>query len=267
MIHELKPAQSGCARSLFEPLAFHASCAAVLAGVNPGRIFVDDPAAPTCGLVLSPEAVYLAGDADAAGFCNALRACLNGEDPLRDDLFHIEWIVPPGAWERRLADLTCGDRMARTARRHYLLNCAEARPAIAAPSGAVSRPIDVDLLQDEAIELPEHTKRWMNHNWGSRERFLEAGFGVVTVCEEQVVSWSVADCVADDTCEIGIRTAPAWRGKGMGAFTAASAVALATVKGMRHVGWHCPEDNVASQRTAEKVGFRLERKYEALNVA
>jgi len=33
--------------------------------------------------------------------------------------------------------------------------------------------------------------------------------------------------------------------------------------GFEVVGWHCPQENVGSIRTAEKVGFELERAYEA----
>ena len=52
----------------------------------------------------------------------------------------------------------------------------------------------------------------------------------------------------------------------MGAFTANAAVHHAFSKGLRCVGWHYPEENAASRRTAEKAGFTLEREYDTYRI-
>ena len=117
---------------------------------------------------------------------------------------------------------------------------------------------------DQCSTSPD--KWWIHNNWGSPGNFLSAGFGVVAICETEIVSWSVADCRAGNTCEIGIRTAPEWRQRGMGSFTANGAVQHAFGSGLRSVGWHCPEENVASQRTAERAGFSLERTYSTYTI-
>jgi RimJ/RimL family protein N-acetyltransferase len=101
----------------------------------------------------------------------------------------------------------------------------------------------------------------MTGNWGSAQAFLERGFGFVTVGGDRVVSWSLADCVSGDEAEIGIRTDPLHRRKGLAAITAAAAVEHALGAGLRRVGWQCSVRNVGSVRTAERVGFRLEREY------
>jgi RimJ/RimL family protein N-acetyltransferase len=72
--------------------------------------------------------------------------------------------------------------------------------------------------------------------------------------------------VSGEGCEIGIRTAPDHRRRGLGGAAAAAAVDDALAHGFAMVGWHCPEENVGSIRTAEKVGFRLEREYAAYYV-
>jgi RimJ/RimL family protein N-acetyltransferase len=83
----------------------------------------------------------------------------------------------------------------------------------------------------------------------------------VVVDTDEVVSWSLSDCVSGDRCESGIRTAPAHRGRGLATVTAAAAVDHALSTGFARVGWHCPDDNLGSIRTAEKVGFHRERDY------
>ena len=79
--------------------------------------------------------------------------------------------------------------------------------------------------------------------------------------EQQVVSWSIADCVSGERCEIGIHTLPEYRRQGLATITAAAAVDFAFSHGFKVVGWHCDDDNVGSWKTAEKVGFFKERDY------
>ncbi len=114
------------------------------------------------------------------------------------------------------------------------------------------------------MAVPDHVRSWIGNNWGTRERYLERGFGLATVHEGAVVCWSLADCRSGDACEIGIRTHHAFRRRGLATVTVAAAVEHALKGGFRTVGWHANEDNVASIATAEKVGFSLDRRYVSL---
>lgn len=261
MIHELNPPDSRNARRLFEPLEFHASCAAVLNGANPGRVLVDDPLKPTAGFVLSPEAAYLAGDAGNSDFCTSLEAFLRDTSHLGMPVWHLFMVVSSAGWVQRLREMAGENGIVRYARRHYLCDCEGDRPSIAPPPGAELKQIDEDFLSAPPSTIPDHIESWIRNNWGSQAYFLRAGFGVATVCEDEVVAWSLADCVSEGICEIGIHTAPEWRRKGMAAFTASRAVHHAFSLGMKTVGWHCHAENVGSWRTAQKVGFALERNY------
>jgi RimJ/RimL family protein N-acetyltransferase len=121
--------------------------------------------------------------------------------------------------------------------------------------------IDEELLKTPELEIPEHVTDWMETNWGSIDAFMKSGFGFCTLHGKKVVSWSVADCASGDACEIGIHTLEDCRRKGLATFTAAATVNFALSSGFRSVGWHCDEYNLPSIKTAEKVGFELERKY------
>ena len=129
------------------------------------------------------------------------------------------------------------------------------------PDGFTVQIVDEALLNRPGLKLPEHIPSWIQNNWGSTAAFFEKGFGTVTLHGDEVVSWSIADCASGSGGEIGIRTDPAYRKRGLAAITTAAAVEHALSHGLSPVGWHCNEDNIGSIKTAEKVGFELERCY------
>jgi RimJ/RimL family protein N-acetyltransferase len=75
------------------------------------------------------------------------------------------------------------------------------------------------------------------------------------------VSWSLADCIVGDACEIGIHTAEDYRRQGLATLTAAATVDGCLARGLTAIGWHCDVDNLGSRGVAERVGFRHERDY------
>ena len=266
MIHELNPAETREAVDLFAPFSFHVSCAAVLNGDFSGKVLVDDPRDATAGFVYSPEAAYLSGDADNGAFCSSLATYLSDPGNLGLPMWHLVLLVSSDRWVERLGELAGESGIKCFARRHYTCGREDGIEPLPPPQGAALRRIDGEFLDDEGYTKPEHVNSWIRNNWGSRAGFLQAGFGVVTICEGEAVAWSIADCITEGTCEIGIHAAPEWRRKGMGAFTASGAIQCAFTIGMQSVGWHCHVENVASWRTAEKAGLVLERTYEEYGI-
>jgi GNAT superfamily N-acetyltransferase len=134
--------------------------------------------------------------------------------------------------------------------------------------GWVVRRIDRALMQEPGIRNPSNAlNRYavdkMNSNWGSIEAFLEKGFGFCTLHDDEVLCWCIADCASGDACEIGVRTRPDMRRRGLATLTAAATVDHALSHRFSQVGWHCWEGNAGSIGVAEKVGFELERRYVA----
>jgi RimJ/RimL family protein N-acetyltransferase len=263
---ELEPTDFESVRPLFEPLRFHLASAAVLDGNSPGRVFVDDAARPRSAFMLSPEGCYLAGDPDDRTFNRALNQGIVERRELGDEVRVICLVLHPESWRRRLPTILDPREPMEERRRHYVCRDLAFDWEASLPEGYAVRRIDRSLLGDPDLTVPEHVTGWMANNWGSVERFLEDGFGFATVRGSEVTSWSLADCVSGEGCEIGIRTAPDHRRRGLGGAAAAAAVDDALAHGFAMVGWHCPEENVGSIRTAEKVGFRLEREYAAYYV-
>lgn len=261
MIHELERANYERVRPLFEPLRYHLASAAVLDGKNPGRVLVDDPGRPRTAFMLSPEGSYLAGDPDNDAFNGALHEAIFSRQIIRESLRYIGLVVHPERWRGRLPTVFEPLIPVEEPRRHYVCRALGYDWRAHVPEGYALRPIDRELLEDPRVIIPDHVTGWMAHNWGSIDRFLEDGLGCVSLAGDEVVSWSLADCVSGDECEIGIRTAPAHRRRGLASVTAAAAVEQALAGGFSMVGWHCPEDNMGSIQTAERVGFERERDY------
>jgi len=263
MIQRLEPALYERVSPLFRPLRFHLASAAVLDGVCPGRVFVDDLARPRAAFMVSPEGCYLVGDPRMGGFNRGFNAALGAGELLPSDVDVVFLVIHPEDWGDQLASLLAPHTYETTERYHYVCRSVRLDWRAALPDGCRTRRIDHALFEEQGAMLPDHVLGWMRGNWGSIEGFLRDGFGTLTACDDEFVSWSVADCASAEACEIGIRTVPSHRRRGLGAVTASANVALALSLGFEVVGWHCPQENVGSIRTAEKVGFRLERSYEA----
>ncbi len=267
MFHLLEPRSYEKVRPLFAGLDFQLSASAVLDGMNPGRVYVDDPAAPRCAFMVSPEGLYLVGDPDNAAFNGTLNAALFARQLFDEAREGHYFVVPDEAWGSSLVTIFHPRPPITLPRRHYLCTALAFDWQAALPEGFAVYPVDRALLDRPGLRTPDHVHGWMAANWGSREDFLARGFGAVTVDESanKVVSWSLADCVSvsgsGPAGEIGIHTDPAYRRRGLATITAAACVEAAFRRGLTVVGWQCNEDNLGSRATAERVGFRLNRRY------
>jgi tetratricopeptide (TPR) repeat protein len=97
--------------------------------------------------------------------------------------------------------------------------------------------------------------------WGTEENFLAKGASFAALYEGKVVAWCTPDCVAGDQIDVGIFTHPDHRRKGLAAATVAATAEHCLGHGFRAIGWHCNADNVASWKTAERVGFERNCEY------
>ena len=92
MIHRFAPGLYERVRTLFRPLLFHLASAAVLDGICPGRVFVDDPERPKAAFIVSPEGCYLVGDPWIAWFNRAFNQAL-GTGELFDGDVRVLFLV------------------------------------------------------------------------------------------------------------------------------------------------------------------------------
>lgn len=264
MLHRLTQTAYERVRPLMGDLTdYHVAIDGVLQAHNPGAVYGDDPTAPQIVFITGPEGAYLGGQVPPVAQRAALNAWLS--DLMTQPDMGALWLAVTPQWEDHLADLFPRPPL-RQPRQHYACTKVTLDWRARLPDNMAVQPITRDLIT--RLELPEHVHGWMEDNWGSRDNFLARGFGFVTIdtAQNRVASWSLCDCISRDaargnTCEIGIRTDPAYRERGLAAITAAAAVEHALAHGYQSVGWHCNMENIGSRRTALKVGFSWERDY------
>jgi RimJ/RimL family protein N-acetyltransferase len=244
--------------------AYNVSIPALLDGINPGSILVDEADHPQLVFMRTVEGNFLVGDpqdsASVAAFNAYLCGFYNDEVTVEGRMLYLDFY--PDGWQEHTAALFQPRSPINNPRRHYVctaLAYTDWRERV--PDGFSVRRIDDALLDDPAMDVPDHIREWIQHNWGSHDNYGQHGFGACTLHGNAVVSWSVADCRSGTRAEIGIHTRSGYRRQGLAAITAAAAVDYAFASGLTEVGWHCDADNEGSRKTAERVGFVHERDY------
>jgi len=267
MFQELETHEFTRVHHVFDGFDYSLSIHAAIQGNNPGRNFLDDASDPRTALALTVEGYLLAGVHDNVKTNEALRRLFkqrifSGEVYVNGD-WSMSLAVHPEVWEARLPDLIPTYEVEKNARYHYLCQAVRLDWRSTMPAGYTVRRVDRALLHSGEDVFPNDVRDWMNleETWGTEENFLSRGVSFVALCEGQVVAWCTPDCVAGDRIDVGIFTHPAHRRRGLAAATVAATAEHCLGHGFSAVGWHCNADNVASWKTAERVGFERNREY------
>ncbi|MFC1879000.1 GNAT family N-acetyltransferase [Chloroflexota bacterium] len=266
---ELKQTEFTQAWPLLRPFEYSLAIPAAITGNNPGRFFVDDLRHPKTALALTVEGYFLAGKHDNPA-TNAALGRLFTDDIFSGRVFvnsnkYMGLGVHPQDWAARLPELIPTHEAEPIEAFHYLCREIKFDWRAALPDGYSVRRVDRALLEDPNIVFPPPLDEWggIEGNWGTPENFYRRAISHCVVHQERVVSWSNCDNVAGDQIEIGIITHPDYRRSGLGAIAAAATVERCLEAGYRSIGWHCSVENTGSWKTAEKVGFKRQRQYNA----
>jgi len=122
-------------------------------------------------------------------------------------------------------------------------------------SGGFSSGVSVAIQNYEVI-FSEIEKAW-----GSAAKFLERGKGFVAVQDNVICGFASTHFLYDNTYSFGTETYGPHKRKGLSSFLSMKLADEVTSKGA-NVRWDCMESNVASQKTAKKVGLVFSYEYE-----
>ena len=265
-MHELTPTDYPRVSALFDPIGCSLAVRAVIAGNNPGQIFVDDVQNPRMALAATPEGTMLAGDPLHPPLQDDLRQFLRGvvfTGQVRFIDSELALSVHPDAWVALLPDLIPTHEVEALPRYHYL--CQELRYdwRIHVPEGYTVRQVDRAFLDDPTVTMSDEMRDWFDieEQWETVDNFLAHGAGFCVMQGHEVISRCMADCYAGEQIDIGIRTEPAHQRRGLASIATAATVEYCLQHGYRQVGWHCDDTNVGSWKTAEKVGFERAGEY------
>ncbi len=245
------------ANHLFANVNWELSVKAVIAGFNPGEIFVDDTDNPAYGIITTPEGDVIGGElnSDLTRFTDWIN---NYYLPRGQEQNYQEFtLYCDSNWEDNIRNLFHNRSMFKEKRYHYI------RDLTAFKTMEYLLPQDMKLLEISKSVIDNHKhyrnmphiKAWLINNWGDYKNFQKYGFGIAIIHKDIVVSWSLADCAFQDECEIGIHTDKDYRRQGYATITIQAMLKLADKLGYHKVGWHCGTDNIGSYKSAEKCGF------------
>jgi RimJ/RimL family protein N-acetyltransferase len=236
---------------------------AVIEHTSPGRVLVDNPDHPTSCFLSTAEGCFLAGDPKNTSFnanlgTNIQARMVAGKASPADETELIVSVFP-NEWTKHFPTIFPTKTPCGIPRYYY--TCTQLKWTQPVPKSLTVKQLTQTLLIDSNVSMPDHITSWITSNWGSQDAFFTRGFGFAMIHQNQVISWSLADCVSGARCEIGIQTQPEYRRQGFATITAAAAVDFALQHGFTHLGWHTSEDNIGSKKVAEKVGFKKSTEY------
>ena len=266
----LTPEQYHHILPLYAPLDYNLVIRSVVEGNTPGWVFTERVTQPGVALIWNrQDALLLAGDNQDMAALASLRNLLHNHilpEARARWIPELALFYTPG-WEYMLPALLSG-LSARPARRFsYRYPAGAPTDQLPPPPGFTLQPMDESLLATDLDYLAQ-ARGWIDSFWHSPEDFQRGGFGYCAVSEQQrlVASWCLTVYTAGRTtgpgpaCELGVATAPDYRGLGLASLTTAACLRHALESGYE-VHWHCWADNQPSVAIAKKLGFHLAQEY------
>ncbi|MEO8609249.1 MAG: GNAT family N-acetyltransferase [Chloroflexota bacterium] len=229
---------------------------AVLKGRHPGRIFVDDPVAPSAALMCRTYEYYVAGNVQSP-----LRTFIK-DAPAEPEVFQkLYGYAPVGdAWETAILDDYAG-ALIRIPRHNFrwqgapLMDWHEKLPL-----GAQIVRIDRDLA--ERIDREWHET--IGLLWDGYDNYLQHGYGFCLMMGEELGSFANSDGLSATLVNIGVQTGEKFRRQGL-AKLVCSAFIEYTLKTGRVPTWDTDGMNERSRALASSLGFVEGRMFSQLS--
>jgi ribosomal protein S18 acetylase RimI-like enzyme len=257
----LEPATYPSVAPLFEEeMAYHLAVASVLAGIVPGRIYVDDFSSPTSAVLIhaNQHRVYVAGEPSARLLADAVQL---DYQPSPTQRYWFMTHYPSDAWkpiiEQALQRLGLSDSL----RYYYRLTQPFAPAPVSLKETIVLAPIERALVEDTSLMNSDLLIDEIHSESPSLESFFRQNFGFCALDGRQLVGWCLAEYHYQTCYELGIETIEAFQRQGIATHVASAVIKRAFAQGATEIGWHCRANNIPSIATALKLGFQKQREY------
>jgi RimJ/RimL family protein N-acetyltransferase len=258
MIHELETTEYEKAWPLFRVMDHHLATQALLAGMLPGAVYVDDPSAPRAVLARVGHRLFLVGFERNDRFNEGLRRLfLETLYPQARAAGRVEFVLyyEPGRWERAIERILEGKFPMQDARHYYAFKELRHDWRTRVPPGFALRPVNRALLEGEPLGNLDSLVEEVLSEGPSVEHYLAHRFGFCVASRDEIAGWCLSENNWEDRCEVGIETSERYRRRGIATVTASALIEHALAQGVTTVGWHCYASNEESIATARTVGF------------
>ncbi|GAE30490.1 GNAT family N-acetyltransferase [Alkalihalobacillus hemicellulosilyticus] len=236
---------------------------AIINGMNPGRIFVDDELTPTTAIVWlgNNDGFIFIGDANNKPFLSELNFFIDDiiiPEAKNVHLDCFEAISDHAAWNQSIEEVLGHRQLESWNQRVYKID-----PNLFQGKVAPTLPNDyhvVMLNEHASLEADDYVTATILEFWTSFDHFFANGFGYIVTHHNQTVSICLSTYVADHIHCVSIKTDEAYREKKL-----AQAVAYHYVQhSLNHnliPYWDCMEENKPSIAIVEKLGFEQVLQY------
>ncbi|SES44948.1 GNAT family N-acetyltransferase [Psychrobacillus sp. OK032] len=263
MISELKKFEFYKCKNLLDEQG-QLEAKAVIEGVNPGRVFVDNIDSPNSGLIWlgNNDGFIFIGDENNEGFNNELNNFIDKiiiPEAIKVGLNWFEGIGNHRKWNTTIKKVLKSRKLGSWNQKVYTLQKDDYKCnyELAIERGYKVVKICETLYanNDDKIKNIEFLHSKILEFWSSPERFFSEGIGYCIVYKNEIVSVCFSGFVVENVHCIDIETLEGHQGKRLAQKTAHSFVKDCLDNNIVPY-WDCMESNKPSIAVAEKIGFR-----------
>jgi len=250
-------------------------CTAVLEGIYPGRVYVDNLAQPRTALLttyIESEAhgtwCFLAGEPINDGFTRSLNVAIFSRQIIADNTPVLFFTCDPDDWGGQMDAVVAPRPPIWIPRYHFVSQRVGFDWRAALPRGFTVEPMNQELSQLPGMQMPEDVIATLS-KWKAMidPRFMDFGFVILDRRRPQltIAGWATVDFIAGGAGDLGFFTQPDYRRSRLGTIVASTALEHGFAIGLQQVHWTCDANNPGSVHTAEKLGLeRMEDYHQAV---
>lgn len=234
---------------------------AVVKGVNPGRIFVDNIDTPRTALIWlgNNDGFLFIGNEHNEQFNHQINGFIDQvivPEAKKVGLHYFEGIGNHPKWNQTIEKIFNHRELGSWKQRVYKLHKenykANNEPSI--KEGYTVFKIDNTLFEDNTIKNPAFLQSKILSFWSSVECFLNKGIGYCVVYDHHIISLCFSGFVVENVHCIDIETLEAYRGNKLAQKLAHHFVKNCLAQGLVPY-WDCMDSNKPSIAVAENIGF------------
>ncbi|KGA96995.1 acetyltransferase [Alkalihalobacillus alcalophilus ATCC 27647 = CGMCC 1.3604] len=236
---------------------------AIINGINPGRVFVDDPIAPSTGLIWlgNNDGFIFFGDSNNAHFNVEINDFIDHIIIPQAKTLQLNWFEAIGnhsGWDESLESLFNHRPLASWNQRVYQLHAKDYNK---------NKKFELEpeykrfSIQKDLYKQKDSYRNWnylegkILGYWDSLNDFFTNGLGSCIVYHQDIISYCFSGFVNRNVQCVNIETCPDHRGKGLAKKNAQFLIEECFENQMIPY-WDCMEENKASIAVARKLGFQ-----------
>ena len=266
MIDRFESSQFESVRHLFDNIAkYQPMCNAVLEGVYPGKIFVDNHKNPRSALLTTfieseQHGVwgFLVGEPRNKDFNSDLNRAIYNRQVISTETPLLLLTCDPDDWDGQMPAVLSPRPPIWMPRWHYVCRQVNYDWRKNLPEGFAVQRLHTDMLEDGALDLPIDVRTTLE-KWAAAESELFSDYGFVTIDQSgsspMITGWATVDFVAAGMGDLGFFTQPDYRRRGLGTIAAAAALEYGLANDLFQINWTCAAGNQGSIRTASRLGL------------